>query len=78
MTISPKHRAALGIHWNFSRPGTKCKHPLQGYRKTKPDRGISVEVSKAIKDQWGQLITVGAGKVFPLRISFTYYENTNH
>ena len=34
--------------------------------------GISVEVSKAIKDHWGRLIPVGAGKVSSLRISFTH------
>ena len=49
-------------------------------RLTKPiaNRGISVEVSKAVKDHWGRLIPVGAGKVPSLRISFTYYEHTIH
>ena len=47
-------------------------------RLTKPNRGISVEVSKTIKDHWERLIPVGAGKVSSLRISFTHYEHTIH
>ena len=45
-------------------------------RLTKPNRGISVEVSKAIKDHWGRITPVVAGKAPSLRICFTLYEHT--
>ena len=63
MTICPRHRELLGTHWNASRPAAKCNHPLHGKSKEKPDRGMSVSFSKAIKDQWGVLVPVGSGKV---------------
>ena len=59
MTICPRHRAEHGIFW---RPRRKCAHPLHGNRKGKPERGVTLEMSKEIMSKWNTLIPVGAGK----------------
>ncbi len=63
MTFCPNHRECFGTHWNFSRQATKCRHPLHGVSKAKPDRGISPDVSKEIKEHWDLLVPVGSGRV---------------
>lgn len=60
-TICPQHRDVFGTLWNSSRPPTKCSHPLHGKSRAKPERGISAEVSKEIKDYWGILVPTGTG-----------------
>ena len=71
MTICPRHRELLGTHWNASRPVRKCSHPLHGKSRSKPERGISMNFSAAIKLHWGVLVPVGSGnsKTFIFHLS---------
>ena len=48
LTICPLHRDIFGTIWNSSRPVAKCHHPLHGRSRAKPERGISLEISKEI------------------------------
>ena len=61
LTICPLHRDIFGTIWNSSRPVTKCHHPLQGRSRAKPERGISLDISKEIQVYWGVLVPVGSG-----------------
>ena len=58
LTICPRHRDELGKHWKRL---NKCKHPLHGNRKRKPERGANLKLSKEIKEKWGVLVPLGAG-----------------
>ena len=61
MTVCPKHREVLGIYW---RPVHRCQHPL--HKSSKPgkcDRGVTLEMSKEIKDQWDVLVQTGSGEI---------------
>ena len=77
LTICPLHRDIFGTIWNSSRPVTKCHHPLHGRSRAKPERGISLEISKEIQVYWGVLVPIGSGICelcgllpFPLSSSF--------
>ena len=58
MTICPLHRATLGLQW---RPTRKCNHPLHGLKINKPERGITLKMSKEITLIWHVLVPVGSG-----------------
>ena len=49
MTISPAHRAELGICWP---PWRKCAHPVHGNRKGKPYGVGAVMVQKHLEGTW--------------------------
>ena len=86
LTICPLHRDIFGTIWNSSRPVAKCHHPLHGRRRAKPERGISLEISKEIQVYWGVLVPIGSGICelcgllsFPLSsffLSFFFFSNT--
>ena len=61
LTICPLHRDIFGTIWNSSRPVAKCHHPLHGRSRAKPERGISLEISKEIQVYWGVLVPIGSG-----------------
>ena len=70
MTICPRHRAENGMFW---RPRRKCAHPFHGNRKGKPERGVTLEMSKEIMSKWNTLVPVGAGKG-GIYTCLTYFE----
>jgi len=59
-TICPKHRDHLGVKFKAS---IKCQHPLHGNRKGKRERGVSLRMSKEIKNKWNVVVPVGAGNM---------------
>ena len=80
LTICPLHRDIFGTIWNSSRPVTKCHHPLHGRSRAKPERGISLEISKEIQVYWGVLVPIGSGICelcgllsFPLSSFFLFF-----
>ena len=61
MTVCAKHRETLGIYW---RSVHRCQHPL--HKSSKPgkcDKGVSLQMSKEIKDQWDVLVQIGSGDI---------------
>ncbi|XP_031557468.1 uncharacterized protein LOC116294076 [Actinia tenebrosa] len=58
MTVCPKHREVLGIYW---RPVHRCQHPLHKSRKPgKCDRGVALQMSREINEQWDVLVQIGS------------------
>ncbi|XP_052097174.1 uncharacterized protein LOC127732145 [Mytilus californianus] len=56
-SVCPRHRYALGICW---RKKAGCAHPNHS-GKAKPERAVSVDMSRAISMYNGKLVPVGSG-----------------
>jgi hypothetical protein len=59
LTVYPRHRENLGLSW---RPKRGCAHPLHGFSKAKPERGVTKKMSMEINDIWERFVSVGSGK----------------